>query len=563
MFALWVSAQEPSHLDIQLIALNGDAAPGYEDLGSTFDFNSTFAHLGPGGHIAFFETFTGSPTPPRGWFYWGEGAMRYLYQENKPIPSALREFPEHKASGFSLSGIDLEGNIAYQTLLSCLDGSNAGNCAIPVNLVGPPKFLELYRNDSWHDIPLGSGSLAINGNGWIAAVGRIFRSNILREELVLFPYFDESKNIRIASAGSKLVLLDNGPDEDLIPHSFSQIQLSEDGWVFALVSLENKDGGRLPGKVIFCGGGPSFSEEKLLAWTSQPAPGPPGQGPLEWRSFDGYKSTTQNRIALSARVGNPSVAALWFISPTDQQLAVLSGHTSFVDAQPGEFIENAGGSDYGIGRDGGIVFFGQTNFGRRGVFRWQNGSVTPLLIEGQTAPGFSDGVIGNRIAFRMNRRGDVLIQGSITNFGKPILYLLETDETTPRIIVQRGDLYQVRGEQKVLSGWAFPILSQHDVFNDRGEIVLSLSSTNPNSKTGLFLVKTSRPVKTLRFEGDDAVVAMKTIPGKRLAVRRTSDFKSFINVATGITGNGETKEVRDPGAMISFESAFYVVVIED
>ena len=550
-FATAAQAQVPSLLDAQLIALRGDPIPGYEAAGSTHDIGtgSTTAHLGPAGHVAYFVRPFGQA---RGWLYWNDGTTRNLWFENQPIPAGVDTTRD--AFSFALAGIDSDGHIAYQTLLSCPDGGNAGNCTVHANLVGSPLSLTNYVLMSWDDPKSGAGALAINKTGAVAAIGRYFEDNFLREELRVFPTDDPSDADWVVTSG---LSVSDDANEDLFADQIRQVKLSETGHAFALVTLEDENKVDIIERVIVTGS--SWANQILLARTSTPAPGPPALGSLPWVGFQSFKATTNQRIALQGRV---LVNGLWSVTATDQRLVMMPDHTSFIGAQPDEIITSWGTSDYEIGRNGDIVFMAKTNLERDGVFRWQSGSLTALLIEGQPAPSVEGRTVNTVSVFRTNPRGDVVVPGSL-NVGGSVLYLFETGETEPRIIVRPGDLYQLGGEQETLSGFQLPTgsVDERTIFNDKGQLAIGLQSISP-TKIGLFLLETSRPDDTFSLDGDDAIVVVQTIPGKRLALRRTTDFVNFTDVATGITGDGESIEVRDPGVRLAFDNAYYLVFVE-
>ncbi len=551
-----VSAQDPAVLDARVIVLNGDVAPGYEATGSTFLYglHSATAHLGSQGHVAFLSAFAGAPG---GLFLWHEGALANLWRDDEPLPAG--QSSTRKAFSFSLAGIDDKGFLAAQSLLSCPDGSNAGNCTLWVNLVGPSTGYLNYVHPDWALPATGSGRLAINGAGKVAAVGRYFEGNVLREELRVFSSPNAGGSDWVVNSG---VDVNSGGDEEMLADRISGLQINGAGEAFVLVTLEDENGSDRSERAIVAGS--SWANDEVLAFTGDPAPGPPGLGGLPWLAFQSHKATTDRRIAIQGRVlvDGGGIDGLWFASPTDQQLVFLPGHSSFVGARAGERIASWGTADYGIGRDGGVVFQARTDQGRDGIFRWKAGSLAVLLIEGQAAPGFDGRTVNTVSIFRMNRRGDVLVPGGLS-VGGTVLYLFESGVEEPRAVVRPGDVYDQNGEQKTLSAFAMPSgsVDEREVFNDRGQVVLALQSTFPAS-LGLFLVETSRPAETFRLEGDDALILVQTLAGKSLALRRTSDFVNFTDVATGITGDGEVVEVRDAAVRATFDLAYYVVVIE-
>ena len=105
-------------------------------------------------------------------------------------------------------------------------------------------------------------------------------------------------------------------------------------------------------------------------------------------------------------------------------------------------------------------------------------------------------------------------------------------------------------------------VNERTVFNERGQLVVRLDSRSPDYSVGLFVLDTNKPVGVFRLEGEDAVIRVTTIPGKRLGVRRTTDLVNYTTIASDIVGDGEVVEIRDPGVAADLGAAYYLVVDE-
>ena len=154
---------------------------------------------------------------------------------------------------------------------------------------------------------------------------------------------------------------------------------------------------------------------------------------------------------------------------------------------------------YGIGQNGLVVLACLTNQNRRGVFEWQNGTLTPVFFPGAGIPGDEASEVISASDFRINSKGDYAVPVALTYQGasKTFLYLKETGTDTARLVLRDGDQYPVPGETKPLSYFRLadvPAVGGERAdtsFNDRGQLLLELISTHP-AKFGLFLLDTRK-----------------------------------------------------------------------
>ncbi|MEM0897473.1 MAG: hypothetical protein AAGJ79_11370, partial [Verrucomicrobiota bacterium] len=350
-----------------------------------------------------------------------------------------------------------------------------------------------------------------------------------------------------------------GTDPNQLLRLFGKLDLNETGQVFALVDIE--DANNVDTGVNALWYSESIFNTGSLAKTGDPAPAPFGLGTVNWESLDSYEVTTEARAVLNARVrvNNVFTEGLWFLDPNNQQLVALVNASSFVGADSGEVFNNI--YEYGIGRNGVIVFGATTSTGRTGVFAWDNGSVHPILASGFTVPEQPDVDVLGALSFRINSKGDILVPATVRDSGltRTYLYLLKTGETSPTIAIRSGDFADFNGTQRTISSFDFPDSDTDEIFNDQGQIILELRTSG---NRGLFVVDVSRNIESFFLEDNDAVIPVTTVPGKILGVRRTEDFVAYDHVASGIIGTGETVEVTDPDILTSADNAYYIVVVE-
>ncbi|MEM9478437.1 MAG: hypothetical protein AAGA58_02115 [Verrucomicrobiota bacterium] len=554
------SARDPIVLDTKTVFLQNDPAPGYGIENGTFDsVSSVFASLGPQGHVFFSSFVAGNPLPPSGHFYWFNGDFQNIFKGNE-ITSFPSLYPQRNLLGsIQLAGIDFQGNLIYQGSLSCIGGANSGSCNLPFNMVGPynsPVNFSLVR---WNEPAIGGGRLAANDQGMVAALGWITDSNsgLLRQELWIAPTNNLSNASLETVSGSEVDGL--GTDPNQLLRLFGKLDLNETGQVFALVDIE--DANNVDTGVNALWYSESIFNTGSLAKTGDPAPAPFGLGTVNWESLDSYEVTTETRAVLNARVrvNNVFTEGLWFLDPNNQQLVALVNASSFVGADSGEVFNNI--YEYGIGRNGVIVFGATTSTGRTGVFAWDNGSVHPILASGFTVPEQPDVDVLGALSFRINSKGDILVPATVRDSGltRTYLYLLETGETSPTIAIRSGDFADFNGTQRTVSSFDFPDSDTDEIFNDQGQIILELRTSG---NRGLFVVDVSRDIESFFLEDNDAVIPVTTVPGKILGVRRTHDFVAYDHVASGIIGTGEIVEVTDPDILTSADNAYYIVVVE-
>ncbi|MEM0895483.1 MAG: hypothetical protein AAGJ79_01265, partial [Verrucomicrobiota bacterium] len=298
----------------------------------------------------------------------------------------------------------------------------------------------------------------------------------------------------------------------------------------------------------------------------------PGLGPLSVDRLNNYEVTTNCRLVIDVEledsVGN-SYSGLCFVTSSDRQVVVVDGHTS---------VPVNGGTDTidfrsqqrppAIASDGSVVFAARTIGGRDGVFRWRAGSLETLLIEGSEAPGFPGRNLSTSGApeFSCNPRGDLIIK-AVANLpsATDLLYQIPVGSVEARLLLREGDWFMIDGERQNLTSFrAIDSSFDRDTHNGQGQFVFLGTFRNENnvSSSALLLIESQEPLPIFTLVGSNAVIQVTTIPGKRLGVRRTSDFDSFATVASGIVGNGEIVEVVDEQATSNFDQAYYVVVDE-
>lgn len=544
-------ARESMEVDSRIIYKAAGTIPGSGE--HTFGNNQREIFLGPASHVAVAGIFSDSFNPKV--YYWHDGDISELVQRNAILPPNGAGYAPRVVLGYLFAGFDFMGRTAFQATLSCPDGSTSGLCDLPANFIGTPGSLTNYATVNWDEPKIGPQPLAINEQGVVAAVGRYHENGKLIEEVRVFPGINPNSNTVYAKTGWSL---GTGAYEDFHAKYFNKLLLNETGTVFALVPTEDEEGQPLDREALFYTKG--LINSGVLALENEEAPVPAAVAPRVWADVIDYKATTEERTVLWAtvRIDNVSTPGLWFLSPTDRQLVALPGHTGFVNAGENEVISALFSSDYDIGRNGAVVFMAETSLGRRGIFRWQDGSLKALLIDGQAAPVYVGKTIPS-ISSRMymNDRGDVVIPASISGVGT-VLYLYETGEDEPRVAFRSGDSVLVDGVPRTCD-----VVTFHSgvLFNDQLQFVLELRVRDP-FEYATFLLDLSRPRPNFTLENDDAVVLVTTIPGKVLGLRRTTNFIDYDVIATGLTGVGQTITIRDSGIRQIEDNAYYMVVIE-
>jgi hypothetical protein len=243
---------------------------------------------------------------------------------------------------------------------------------------------------------------------------------------------------------------------------------------------------------------------------------------------------------------------IWVGAPGSLQVAVRSG-----DPAPGmpplTNIESiVGGNEFRFNNAGELAFqtmvAGPAGFRRRAVYRWTSGTLTPLILEGQAAPGAPQGASffpGHTDG--MNDRGDVVIRSALVVPPScpppcPNEGLWLSQGATLRTIAITRTVAPGAPPGTTISGAGMPV-----ALNEASQVVLQATLSGPISGQGLLGWTAGSGLFPIAIPGQQ----LETEPGRFRTVLSAGIAGTFGNVS----GSGSSSSLADDGTLI-FEVRF-------
>ena len=203
-------------------------------------------------------------------------------------------------------------------------------------------------------------------------------------------------------------------------------------------------------------------------------------------------------VAFSAKLTGGSVpSGLWVLRGGGTDKIMVEG-----EAAPGT------GANYQhldtrftLATNGSVVFTAQLDDGRRGLFADTSGSVLPVALAGDTAPGSGGSTFLNIVRWTVNNQGDVAFLAQLSDFSDAI-FAQDSSGTLYRIVGNGDSIEVAPGDFRQVEDLSFFGLDGSDSsygngqssgFNDAGQIAFAAVFNDLDATSGVFVTTVPEP----------------------------------------------------------------------